>query len=319
MGVALLEPRGIPSVASIGECMIELREMPDGRLTRGYGGDVLNTAIYLSRLLKKKAEVRFSTIMGDDPFSTEMIAAWKKEGLVCDTIGRKKSSNVGLYLIQTDDTAERSFHYWRDHAPARQMMDPDWTPTLEKTFASSWIYLSGITLAILGDIGRKRLFTRLESAKQKGATIVFDGNFRPALWPDRRKALAWYKRLWKHSSIALASAEDEAVLFGDTSSEATLKRLCNYNIPEIIVKCGQNPLLLANSEKSKSVPVQPVNDIIDTTAAGDSFNAGYISARIHGLEPTDATHLGAKLAARVIQHPGAIIPLSAMPDIQLPT
>ena len=78
MGVALLEPRGIPSVASIGECMIELREMPDGRLTRGYGGDVLNTAVYLSRLLKKRAEVRFSSIIGDDPFSTEMIAAWKK-------------------------------------------------------------------------------------------------------------------------------------------------------------------------------------------------------------------------------------------------
>ena len=146
MGVAQPEPWDIPSIASIGECMIELREMPDGRLTRGYGGDVLNTAVYLSRLLKKKAEVRFSTIIGDDPFSTEMIAAWKEEGLVCDAIGRKKSSNVGLYLIQTDDAGERSFHYWRDHAPVRQMMDPDWAPTLEKTFASSWILTRAPTL-----------------------------------------------------------------------------------------------------------------------------------------------------------------------------
>ena len=316
MSVAPSEPKGIPSIALFGECMIELREMPDGRLTRGYGGDVLNTAVYLSRLLKKKAEIRFSTIMGDDPFSTEMIAAWKEEGLVCDAIGRKKSSNVGLYLIQTDETGERSFHYWRNHAPARQMMDPYWTQILEKAFASSWIYLSGITLAIMEDAGRERLIANLESARKQGVTIAFDGNFRPSLWPDRRSALAWHKRLWKLSSVALASAEDEADVFGDNSSEATLKRLCDYDIPEIVVKCGENPLLLAGSKRSESIAVPPVNDIIDTTAAGDSFNAGYISARIRGRPPTDAARLGAKLAARVIQHPGAVIPLSAMPEIR---
>ena len=38
------------TVACIGECMIELRELPDGSLRRSWGGDTLNTAVYLARL-----------------------------------------------------------------------------------------------------------------------------------------------------------------------------------------------------------------------------------------------------------------------------
>lgn len=307
----------VPSIALIGECMIELREMPDGFFTRSYGGDVLNTAVYLSRLVKERAKVRFSTILGDDPFSTEMIANWAEEGLICDTIGRKRASNISFYLIQTDDEGERSFYYWRNHAPARELMDAQWAPTLVNAFNSSWIYVSGITLAILGDNGRERLVAHLRNARDQGAAIDFDGNFRHQLWPNKRKARSWYSRLWRLCTLALASAEDEASLYDDQSPTMTLERLSTYGIPEIVVKCGTNPLLLVDCKKTRSIAVEPANNVVDTTAAGDSFNAGYIAARISGLKPIKAAHLGSRLAAHVVQHSGAIIPLSAMPNIPL--
>ncbi len=65
-------------IASIGECMIELRQMPGGHLTRSFGGDTLNTAVYLARL---GAEVDYVTALGDDPLSDEMIAGWQAEGI----------------------------------------------------------------------------------------------------------------------------------------------------------------------------------------------------------------------------------------------
>ena len=52
--------------------------------------------------------------------------------------------------------------------------------------------------------------------------------------------------------------------------------------------------------------------VMDTTAAGDSFNAGYLAARLSGVNMIDAAKKGQKLAAKVIQHKGAVIPLSAM-------
>jgi 2-dehydro-3-deoxygluconokinase len=52
---------------------------------------------------------------------------------------------------------------------------------------------------------------------------------------------------------------------------------------------------------------------VDTTAAGDSFNAGYLAARINGAMPRDAAAAGHRLAGAVIMAPGAVIPKDAMP------
>jgi 2-dehydro-3-deoxygluconokinase len=53
---------------------------------------------------------------------------------------------------------------------------------------------------------------------------------------------------------------------------------------------------------------------VDTTAAGDSFNAGYLAARIGGASPIDAARAGHRLAGIVIMTPGAIIAREAMPQ-----
>ncbi len=108
-------------VASIGECMIELRERPDGRLDRSFGGDTLNTAVYLARL---GVAVDYVTALGDDPWSDEMVAAWAREGVGTGLARRVPGRLPGLYIIQTDPSGERSFLYWRDSAAARMLFDP---------------------------------------------------------------------------------------------------------------------------------------------------------------------------------------------------
>ena len=56
--------------------------------------------------------------------------------------------------------------------------------------------------------------------------------------------------------------------------------------------------------------------MVDSTAAGDSFNAGYLAARLLGADRPSAARLGNRLAARVVAHPGAIIPAHAMADVR---
>jgi len=85
-------------VACIGECMIELSEHADGSLTRSYGGDTLNTALYMARL---GTPVDYVTALGDDGWSDEMLAAWKAEGIGTAKVLRLPGRLPGLYVIQT--------------------------------------------------------------------------------------------------------------------------------------------------------------------------------------------------------------------------
>ena len=79
----------------------------------------------------------------------------------------------------------------------------------------------------------------------------------------------------KRVDMALPTYDDEAVLWGDPSPEATVERLQAFGIAEIVVKNGPNSALVASGGRSEFVPVPEVVVPVDTTAAGDSFNAGY--------------------------------------------
>src|SRR5436190_19855198 len=101
-------------VACIGECMIELKQAQGteaGLLSRGYGGDTLNTAVYLARL---GVAVDYVTALGDDPLSGEMLAGWRDEGVGTGLVPRLPGRLPGPYLIRTDPGGELRFLYQRD-------------------------------------------------------------------------------------------------------------------------------------------------------------------------------------------------------------
>jgi 2-dehydro-3-deoxygluconokinase len=112
----------------------------------------------------------------------------------------------------------------------------------------------------------------------------------------------------KRVDYALPTFDDEAVLWGDPSPEATVERLQAFGIGEIVVKNGPNSALVAVSGQRELVPVPEVIQAVDTTAAGDSFNAGYLAARLAGESPAAAALAGHTLAAQKVRHRGAIMP-----------
>lgn len=296
-------------VACVGECMIELRERPDGTLTRGHGGDTLNTAVYLARL---GVEVDYVTALGDDAWSEEMVAAWQAEGVGTGLVRRLPGRLPGLYIIQTDPAGERRFQYWRDSAAARLMFDPPDAPALTDALSAyDLLYVSGITLSILGETGRAGLFAALDGARARGGRVAFDTNFRPRGWPDREVARALYRQVLARSDIVLASTEDLAPLFGP-DGEAELSR--HAARAERVLKLAR-PAVQVTQGGGEAVLVEaaPVARVIDTTAAGDSFAAAYLVARLAGQSVTEAARAGHRLAGAVVGHPGAIIPRHAMP------
>ncbi|MGF1592154.1 MAG: sugar kinase [Kiloniellaceae bacterium] len=299
-------------IASIGECMIELSDTAaaDGGMRRTFGGDTLNTAVYLARSLRDSAaEVHYVTALGDDPFSDEMLAGWQAEGVNTGLVVRLPGRLPGLYIIRTAASGERSFHYWRSAAAARELLCDGRPETLADGLAGfDLVYLSGITLAILEGESRERLLTLLARLRDGGVRIAFDTNYRPRLWPDRATAQEAVARTLRFADVALPTFEDEATLFGDPDPEATAVRLHGLGVGEVAVKRGGEPCLISLEGRQAWVPGESVAHPVDTTAAGDSFNAAYLAARLTGETAEVAARAGHRLAARVIATRGAIVP-----------
>ena len=303
-------------VVAIGECMVEFSPRPEGGYARSFGGDTLNFAVYLARL---GISVDYATILGDDPFSDEMVAAWKQDGVGTSLVERAPGRMPGLYVVRTDKSGERSFHYWRDNSPARELFSSGGLPALAKRLAKyDWFYLSGISLALYGKDGRKALFTILDAMRERGTKVAFDGNYRPTAWGgDSDEARAAVSAMLKRTDLVLPTFEDEQALFGYPDAEAYAKRVLKHSVAEAAIKLGSQGCLVVNSEGSEMAAADPNPKPLDTTAAGDSFNAGYMAARFKGLKPVAAAHCANRLAGEVIRHPGAIIPAEAMPKMLL--
>ncbi|QRM31881.1 sugar kinase [Microvirga sp. VF16] len=295
-------------VACIGECMIELREEADGRLSRGYGGDTFNTAVYLARL---GTQTDYITALGDDSWSEELIAAWNAEGVGTQRVLRLPGRLPGLYIIQTDPKGERRFSYWRESAAARLLFQaPEAENIIDAIGTYDLIYLSGISLSLYGDNGRERLFNVLRAARSKGGRVAFDTNFRPRGWPDPDIARAAFRQAFEHADIILASTEDLDLLFGKSGVD---KLLAFSDRAEIVLKYPDLTCRVLSQGEDIVVPGESADDVVDTTAAGDSFAAAYLNARLSGKGPQAAAAAGHRLAGQVVRYRGAIIPRDAMP------
>ncbi len=296
--------------ACIGECMIELRQTTGTGLARGYGGDTLNTAVYLSRL---GVQTDYITALGDDPFSDEMVAGWNAEGVRTGHVARLPGKLPGLYVIQTDAAGERRFYHWRENSAARILMDlPETERILDALAGYDLIYFSAITLSLYGDSGRQRLMAALGRARKSSVRIAFDTNFRPRGWPDLAVARRAYQDAMEACDTVLASTEDLSALYPGENDDDLMARIPGA---EAVLKLAEPACVVRAAGSSRVVKAEPVKKVaVDTTAAGDSFAAAYLAARLNGADPVPAARAGHRLAGAVVCHPGAIIPLSAMPD-----
>ena len=189
---------------------------------------------------------------------------------------------------------------------------PDWNRVAEAILGARLIFFSGITLSLYSNAGLGRLLATIEMARQQGAKVAFDPNFRPAGWKgDLPRARTVIMEALKRADIALPTFDDEAVLWGDPSPEATVERLQAFGVGEIVVKNGPNSALVAAGGQQEFVAPVEVAEPIDTTAAGDSFNAAYIAARLSNAPPAAAASAGHRLAAEMVRHRGAIMPRNA--------
>jgi 2-dehydro-3-deoxygluconokinase len=306
-------------VVSFGECMLELQGVAFGAMRQAYGGDTLNTAVYLARCGRAQSlQVDYATALGDDPLSSGLMSRWQAEGLGLACVRCIAGKLPGLYLIEVDEHGERRFSYWREQSAARAYFDTaaGATPLEQQAETMDALYLSGISLAILPPAGRERLAAAAQALRERGGTVAFDNNYRPRLWPDVATARACFSRFMDIATVALVTLDDEQALWGEPDAGAQLRHTLARPGAELVVKRGAAPTLVrCAGQDLQAVPTETVAQVMDTTAAGDSFAGAYLAARLGGQSAAVAALAGNRLAARVVQHRGAVIPLEAMADL----
>lgn len=300
------------SVASVGECMLELSGAgADWRM--GHAGDTFNTLWAMRALLPEDSACDYVSGFGDDPFSAAQIAFMDAARIGTAASPRIPGARPGLYAI-TLTGAERSFTYWRADSAARKLADDP--AALTKSLAGrDLVYISGITLAILPADRRKVLLGALQMARREGARVAFDPNWRPRLWASPDDARAAIDAVLPFVDIALPTFPDEQALYDDADPEETAERIAALGVAEIVVKDGAEPTLIATAPGALvEVPATHVAAPVDTTGAGDSFNGAYLAARLLDCEPQVAAEIAHRVAASVIQVRGALAPFETMRD-----
>lgn len=299
-------------IAAIGEVMVELapyRSVMEGARevkVLSYAGDTFNTAVYLARL---GVPTDYVTLLGDDSQSDHMLKVMADESIGTAAIKRIPGACPGLYMISNTSDGEREFTYWRKDAPARQLFGSDHAAAVlaEQLAECSAVYVSGITLAIIPATARRRLIDFLKNFRAGGGAVAFDSNYRPRLWQSTAEAQQAVMAVMAHTDIALLTLDDEQLLWGDGSIESCRERYRAFTLPELVLKRGAREVVVITPEHQQSIPVPPVKGVVDTTGAGDSFNAGYLAARLQGATPAHAASAGIRCAAIVIRHAGGVI------------
>lgn len=297
----------------------------DVALGYGFGGDTLNTALYLQRIGRQTGAdvvVQYFTMLGQDEASDQLAATLAAEGLSLRA-ARHPDKTLGQYWIDIDAAGERSFRYQREDSAARQYFSSA-TTDLEQALSDGSLdvlYLSGISLAILAEQHRMRLYSALAGFVRRGGRLIYDNNFRPLLWPATT-ASRWQQLLLPLCALAFLTDSDERLIWQKPSAGAAslVDAALRAGVGTVVLKCGPAPCWIGQGVSRLQVAAQQVAFVVDSSGAGDAFAAGFLARFLP--EPAAlaaAAGAGHQLAAAVVQQHGAMIAPALMPFLSQQT
>jgi 2-dehydro-3-deoxygluconokinase len=298
-------------VIFIGECMIELSDFASvgDRALIGVAGDTLNAAIYFGqeRTPQQSIEVSYLTVLGQDRLSDMMVSFIEENGVSSRLITRHPDRVPGIYSIECNDEGDRRFQFWRENSAARTLFHAG-IQEMEILQEFSLIYVSGITLAILPVDVCFALIDMCRILKERGHVVVFDSNYRKSLWKNVEEAKTTIDAMWCATTVALPSFDDETALWPDQAEDEVMSRISDFGVNEVVLKDGSTGPWIMIDGNVQRLEYEPVTKVVDTTAAGDSFNGAYLSARCRGETIAASCAAGHRLASKIVCQSGAIVP-----------
>jgi|AGTN01.1.fsa_nt_gi Sugar kinases, ribokinase family len=232
------------------------------------GGDALNTA---SAFVKLGGRADLAAVVGDDAFGNFIRGELKRTGVGADRLYSDERAGTSISVVLLEESGERHFAY---RGEANDLFSEDMVPDSAFGGAAALYVGSAFALKSLDGDGLERLFKR---AKSKGLITAFDATAdRENVWlPKIEKALY-------HADIFIPSESEIREIAGTEDLKKIAPEFKKYGLKVFGVKLGERGSYLTDFKSEYDIPAFRPEKLADTTGAGDSYNAGFLTAYLDG-------------------------------------
>ncbi|MEW9798540.1 carbohydrate kinase family protein [Alteromonas sp. CYL-A6] len=286
------------------------------------GGAPANVAVAVAKLGGQSALVSH---VGDDTFGHYLINMLNYYQVDTTHVTISPVAKTALAFVSLDSDGERSFDFYLDNA-AHTLLGPELTGQVTPGHDDIVHFCSG---AVSTSLLKDGLMALLAQARESGALVSLDINFRPAFWDSPARAATEINRVVSHVDIVKTSLEELHALYGEDGSEGRIRQWLSGGVAVVLLTDGANPVRVITAVTDLSVPA-PATTVKDTTAAGDAFIGGFLSvvadhaatgdAAREWLQSQDnlamATHFAARCGAHAVSQYGAFTALPTAGDVK---
>ena len=275
----------------------DLHAVPDFR--RVAAGAELNVATGLARLGLRTGYI---TRLGNDSFGNFLRGVLAHEGIDARYVVADPAHPTGFMLkTRADDGSDPQIEYFRKGSAASHLSVAD-APV--GAFPARHLHLTGITPA-LSPTTRELAFHLAKQARAAGASISFDPNLRPRLWPSPEAMAECINALAALSDTVLPGLAEGRLLTGRHTAEDIAAFYLERGAQQVVVKLGPEGAYYAQRDGASGIaPGLRVERVVDTVGAGDGFAVGVVSGLLEGFTLARAVARGNAIGARVVQFPG---------------
>ncbi len=292
------------NVCSIGEAMIEISNIKNSLYNQSFAGDTLNFCNYLD---KKKLNAFFLSAIGKSEINQSLLDFVKSKKISTKFIKKINQFEVGLYLIKNKDNGEKQFFYWRDESAAKHYFNNiDFLNLYKELKNFDYIYFSGITLSIIHISKLNNFIKLLKLLKSKKIKIVFDFNIRPSRW-NKKNLNIFLDSVLKFVDICFLSGEDMNYWKNKNNIKSYEQIVMKYKLKHSIFRKNAKFTYVFLNKTRYVFKNKLLKTVVDTSGAGDGFNAAYLSNFIVNNDPVLALKAGSSLGSKIVMKKGAIV------------
>lgn len=303
-------------ILALGEPLVEFAAEQRGRLSsvtafrRGWGGDTSNFVVAAARM---GASVGYITRLGGDEFGRSFLNLWRKEGVDASQVIVDHDGFTGLYFIALEEAGEHDFTYYRSGAAASRLQPQDMDPAY--LGAARVFHTSGISQAI-SDSTRATVDAAVGLAKSRRVLVSYDANVRPKLWP-LATAQSVIKATISRTDVVFLSTEDAEYLYGGMRAEDVANHVLAAGPRLVVLKQGAGGCLIGSTEGAPiQVPGWQVQ-VLDTTGAGDAFDAAFLVEWMRGTPLEKAGRFANAVGALTSTGLGAVHPIPTRARVEV--
>lgn len=255
-------------ICALGELLIDFTPMPlsaqgNPVFERNPGGAPANVCVQAARLGRSTALL---CCVGEDAFGCDLLEILAENGV--NTRGARRTAKAGttLAFVHLAADGERSFTFYRNPGADTCLRPEDLDESLLR---GCRIFHMG-SLSLTHEPARTATLRAKEIARQTGALISYDPNYRAMLWPDEQTAREQMLGALPGCDIVKVSEEEFSLLFGMEPERGAREVIARYGISLLAVTRGARGSFFCGPQGFGQAAPFAVN-AVDTTGSGDAF------------------------------------------------